>query len=179
MTNDEIKMWYAQRVPISGRLSDYALTIAQNNRVLQRRTIAMAAINSVVLRSQRNRISLSVYTHFTPVASAADVWVEIRDDAGNILFAHNLLSKQADVALVTPSPFQYSPLVMGVLDFGDLVQQNVFFGTGAGNPVLYLTEITMNPLCCEYIGGVESGSMEPQNVPNGRRDKWSNPNTGR
>lgn len=170
MTNDEIRKWYGGRVPLSGALSDYAILIGQNNRVLQSKQTILTADNSNAVRANRNRVFIGFTLSVSIPTAAVNATIVAKNAAGTTIWEHDIFDKAVDTAAVTPSPFVYVPIFLNVKDWGDLVQQT--FGvlgiTGVGACVI--SETTFVPSCCEYIGGAEEGSFEPLNNPNTRKE---------
>ena len=143
--DDLIKWWRGKvdRPPLPGRITDYAATVGRYNRAL--------AVNSVVLSSpatfppNTNRVAFFVGCVPNPVpAGAANFGVIIQDQGGLPLLNVPFLIKEADIALVTPSPFYLGNVYLDSTMIGPLVQRAVFVPALGALSVTY-TELLVNP----------------------------------
>jgi hypothetical protein len=153
MDEQGIKEWWAKRVPFSGRLSDYAMLVGQNNRAQQSKSFQTVSAATITFGPDPNRIAVLAAAIIAGTTTAMDCEVRARNLQGVVTFNHQLVWKEADVALVTPSPILYVPLMIDILKMGpDL--QSTWELQGSTGVVATLTFITFNPKCCDYIGGM-------------------------
>lgn len=152
MTEKEIKDWYAKRVPLSGRISDYAILVGQNNQALQSIPTLGATGVAVTLPPRQNRVAVAVLADVTLQTAAMKADFRFRDANGNTLISHTVFLKLIDTGAATPSPFTYNPLLCTVVDYGPIIQQQLF-GSAQTGLIWSIVEVLMNPKCCEYIGG--------------------------
>jgi hypothetical protein len=162
MNEQQIKDFYAYRVALSGRLSDYALLVGQNNMAVQTKTFQCPANASVTALPNANRICVSVFALFTPSTTAAQGKIDWLNPDGTVAWSHTVYSKILDIASVTPSPFLYFPYTFNILEFGNFVQQPYKLTSNDASVSLSALEMSFVPKCCEYLGPVGEGSQEPQ-----------------
>lgn len=133
-----------QRIPLPGRLTDYAALVGRYNRTLTNRFTKGAIPATINLPADTNRVGLLVTATFIPGAAAINGVMQILDASATSIWSHQVISKEADVAAVTPSPFTYKPIYLDVAHHGPMVGLNIFL---LANSVIgwSVAEVLLNP----------------------------------
>lgn len=154
MIEQQIKDFYARRIPVSGRLSDYAMLVGQNNQVLSYITAAVpAGSDGLLIPVNPNRVALSVHAFGSFGNSAGEAYLQFERPVDNIIYQHSILIK-SQVGLGTElAVFSYTPFVGTVLEFGPMIQELVRIFTDVTNIDVFVHQLIMSPRCCDYIGG--------------------------
>lgn len=117
-----------QKVTYGALLADFFASVGQRNRLLVARAVVVA--NGLVGAPNANRVGVSVGIDLTTIPAAGGFCTfGFKDAGGNVVWQSSIFSKVADVALVTPSPWNYSPLLVNVMQLGNIIQQQPFVST--------------------------------------------------
>jgi len=153
MDEQGIQEWWAKRVPFSGRLSDYAMLIGQNNRALQSNPKSFLG-TTLFLGPNPNRISVCASAQIINSISADVVTFQILGlDLSTVVYEEEILLRQLNVGATDLVVQNYNPVRCNILDFGSLIQNAMRINCTVAR-LLFLIEVTMNPKCCNYIGGM-------------------------
>lgn len=155
MNEQQIKEWYSQRVPLSGRLSDYAMLIGQNNMVLSSLWTKQTA-SPLTVPPRQNRVGIWCFcdANANGVGNSRVVF-SFSDDAGNSLVDYSILSSVVDALGTTQAIMQYNPLLLNVTDIGPIIQRRIDISRTGATFFINLVELIMSPKCCDYIGGMK------------------------
>lgn len=155
MDEKAIKQFFSDRVPLTGRLSDYVLTIGQHNRVLSTRQHNTSGNNLLIIPPNPNRVSIFASCLLSDSVSAQRAVIRFLNPNGIPIFHHTLIHQHPVDPGIIPPTLTYNPLILSTLDVGDLIQLSITLQVTAGNTTAYLNELFMTPICCEYIGGMQ------------------------
>jgi hypothetical protein len=141
-----LKDWWLgrlNRTPLQGKLTDFASLVGRYNRTLSQRLTTSAPSVVTTVAANSNRVAISVWAQYNPATAAADTRFRWLDNASNIILEAQMVTKEADIAAVTPSPFVIIPYYADALTIGPLVQNQ--FALVSGPAQLFAVELLCNP----------------------------------
>ena len=142
-----LKWWAGKRdrVPLPGRVTDYAALVGRYNRSLV--SVAMPFANGIANPANTNRVGLYVYAHgFSQVTVQAQVDIRLlQPDGVTTALTSDIAAKEADVALVTPTTPIYVPFRETILTLGPLIRNAYIIDISGGNLFASVIEVLINP----------------------------------
>jgi hypothetical protein len=144
----DLPKWWTftdSKIPLPGKLTDYAALVQRYNRTLFSRSTQFATAGPTTVNPDTNRVGLVAACDITVPTTVQNVKLQLQAQGGVVLFSHSLFAKAVDTAAVTPSPFSYVPLNLTALDLGPFIQQSIVVSGASAGIVVSLVELFINP----------------------------------
>ena len=141
----DMEKWWgplSAHLPLPGKIADFAALVGRYNKALSLGFVGNIA--AVTLPPNSNRVAIAVGANYILNNTLITADLQFLDASLTTVWATRIMAHEGDVAAVTPSPIQYTPLFISVLDLGPLIQFRLNVNqTGPIN--VFVAEILINP----------------------------------
>ena len=140
--------WWAgkrDRVPLPGRVTDYAALVGRYNRSLV--SVPIPFVNGTANPANTNRVGLYVFAKgFSAVTIQSSVSIRLlQPDGVTVAINSDIAAKEADVALVTPTTPIYVPFRETILTLGPVIRNAYIIDVVGANLFAFVLEVLINP----------------------------------